>query len=228
MFNILVVNDDTEWLRHTCAQLRKRGYNAVGSGSSANALDRIMDDLFIDLCIAGISGYDGEIYKFIESLKKSNYHYLPMMIVSDSNSFSDMEKAFNAGADDYLVNPLNFDVLGLRIRALMRRAGITNEKKVKIGSTSLDFDALTLTQDGKETLLPQKEFLLLYKLLSSPNKIFNRHQIMDEIWGFDSESDEKTINVHINRLREKLKNNTDIEILTVRGMGYKAVLKNEE
>lgn len=227
MFNILVVEDDREWLKSAVVALRRRGFNAISAGSSAHALDR-MDDMFIDMCIAGISGSDTETYKFLDALKKSNYQYLPIIIVSDSNSFADMEKAFNSGADDYLVVPINFDELTLRIKALMRRASITNEKKIKIGSTALDLDALTLTQHGKETLLPQKEFLLLYKLLASPNKIFNRQQIMDEIWGYDSESDEKTINVHINRLRERLKGNEDIEIQTVRGLGYKAIIKEKE
>ncbi|MCH5317399.1 MAG: response regulator transcription factor [Eubacterium sp.] len=226
MFNILVVEDDREWLKSACIALRRRGFNAISAGSSSHALDR-MDDMFIDMCVAGISGSDAETYSFIESLKRSNYQYLPIIIVSDSNSYADMEKAFNAGADDYLVVPVNFDELALRIKALMRRASITNEKKIKIGSTALDLDALTLTQNGNETLLPQKEFLLLYKLLSSPNKIFNRQQIMDEIWGFDSESDEKTINVHINRLRDRLRDNEDIEIQTVRGLGYKAIVKEK-
>lgn len=227
MFNILVVEDDREWLKIATTSLRRRGFNAISAGNSSLALDR-MDDLFIDLCVAGISGSDEETYKFIDALRRSNYQYLPIIIISDKNSFADMEKAFNAGADDYMVVPINFDELVLRIRALMRRARITNEKKIKIGSTELDLDALTLTQNGKEMLLPQKEFLLLYKLLGTPNKIFNRHQIMDEIWGYESESDEKTINVHINRLRDKLKNNTDIEIQTVRGLGYKAVLKEDQ
>lgn len=226
MFNVLVVEDDREWLKAACTALRRRGFNAISASNSSHALDR-MDDMFIDICIAGISGSDTETYKFLDSLRKSHYQYLPIIIISDSNSYADMEKAFNAGADDYLVVPINFDELMLRIRALMRRASITNEKRIKIGSTALDFDALTLTQNGTEALLPQKEFLLLYKLLASPNKIFNRQQIMDEIWGFDSESDEKTINVHVNRLRERLKGNEDIEIQTVRGLGYKAVVKDK-
>lgn len=227
MFNVLVIEDDREWLKAGVTALRRRGFNAISAGSSLHALDR-MDDQFIDICVAGISGSDTETYKFIDALRKSHYQYLPIIIVTDSTSFADMEKAFNAGADDYLVVPINFDELVLRIKALMRRASITNEKRIKVGSTVLDLDALTLTQHGKETLLPQKEFLLLYKLLSTPNKIYNRQQIMDEIWGYDSESDEKTINVHVNRLRERLRGNEDIEIQTVRGLGYKAIIKEKD
>ncbi len=226
MFNILVVEDDMVWMQRICTFLRREGYNAVAASSRAAALQKL-DDVFIDICIFDTDGSDPETYTFFEALNKSNYQYLPIIVTSSSNSFSEMERAFNMGADDYLIKPYNLDELLLRIKALLRRASITNEKKVCIGSTILDFDTLTLTQNGSEILLPQKEFLLLYKLISSINKIFSRHQIMDEIWGFDSESDEKTINVHINRLREKLKDNKDIEIKTVRGMGYKAVLKNK-
>ncbi len=226
MFNILVIEDDIDWISNIGTRLRRDGYNIVSAGNTL-AAQQLLDDVFVDLCIASTKGSDRQIYTFLESLKKSSYQYLPIIVISTSHSFTEMETAFNMGADDYMIKPFNLDELSLRVRALLRRASIMNERKIQIGSTMLNFDTLTLVQNGEETLLPKKEFMLLYMLVSSMDKIFGRHQIMDEIWGYDNESDEKTINVHINRLREKLKNNKDIEIKTVRGMGYKAVLKNK-
>lgn len=126
-------------------------------------------------------------------------------------------------SDDYMVKPVNVAELILRVKALLRRTKISSDKKITVGDTVLDYDALTVTIDGVETILPQKEFYLLYKLLSYPNKIFTRQQLMDEIWGMDSQTDERTVNTHINRLRDRLEGCKDFEIVTVRGLGYKAV-----
>ncbi len=224
MFNILVVEDNKDLLEITCVFLSRKGYNVIPAENGSEALDKLESN-YIDLCVLDLMMPEMDGYEFIDLLKRHNYDF-PIIVTTAKSAFVDMEKGFNLGADDYLVKPINYDELNLRIKALLRRSKIANDKKLVIGDTTLDYDALTVTQNGEETLLPQKEFYLLYKLLCYPNKIFTRQQLMDEIWGFDNESDEKTVNVHINRLREKFKNNEDFEIVTIRGLGYKAVKKN--
>lgn len=224
MFNILVVEDNRDLLEITCVFLSRKGYNVIPAENGSEALDKLESN-YIDLCVLDLMMPELDGYEFIDLLKRHNYDF-PIIVTTAKSAFSDMEKGFNLGADDYLMKPINYDELNLRIKALLRRSKIANDKKLVIGGTTLDYDALTVTQNGEETLLPQKEFYLLYKLLCYPNKIFTRQQLMDEIWGFDNESDEKTVNVHINRLREKFKNNEDFEIVTIRGLGYKAVKKN--
>lgn len=224
MFNILVVEDNRDLLEITCVFLSRKGYNVIPAENGSEALDKLESN-YIDLCVLDLMMPEMDGYEFIDLLKRHNYDF-PIIVTTAKSAFVDMEKGFNLGADDYLVKPINYDELNLRIKALLRRSKIANDKKLIVGNTTLDYDALTVTQNGNETLLPQKEFYLLYKLLCYPNKIFTRQQLMDEIWGFDNESDEKTVNVHINRLREKFKNNEDFEIVTIRGLGYKAVKKN--
>lgn len=224
MFNILVVEDNKDLLEITCVFLSRKGYNVIPAENGSEALDKLESN-YIDLCVLDLMMPEMDGYEFIDLLKRHNYDF-PIIVTTAKSAFVDMEKGFNLGADDYLVKPINYDELNLRIKALLRRSKIANDKKIVIGNTALDYDALTVTQNGNETLLPQKEFYLLYKLLCYPNKIFTRQQLMDEIWGFDNESDEKTVNVHINRLREKFKSNMDFEIVTIRGLGYKAVKKN--
>lgn len=224
MFNILVVEDNKDLLEITCVFLSRKGYNVISAENGSEALDKLESN-YIDLCVLDLMMPEMDGYEFIDLLKRHNYDF-PIIVTTAKSAFVDMEKGFNLGADDYLVKPINYDELNLRIKALLRRSKIANDKKIVIGNTTLDYDALTVTQNGNETLLPQKEFYLLYKLLCYPNKIFTRQQLMDEIWGFDNESDEKTVNVHINRLREKFKSNMDFEIVTIRGLGYKAVKKN--
>lgn len=224
MFNILVVEDNKDLLEITRVFLSRKGYNVIPAENGSEALDKLESN-YIDLCVLDLMMPEIDGYEFIDLLKRHNYDF-PIIVTTAKSAFVDMEKGFNLGADDYLVKPINYDELNLRIKALLRRSKIANDKKIVIGNTTLDYDALTVTQNGNETLLPQKEFYLLYKLLCYPNKIFTRQQLMDEIWGFDNESDEKTVNVHINRLREKFKSNMDFEIVTIRGLGYKAVKKN--
>lgn len=224
MFNILVVEDNKDLLEITRVFLSRKGYNVIPAENGSEALDKLESN-YIDLCVLDLMMPEMDGYEFIDLLKRHNYDF-PIIVTTAKSAFVDMEKGFNLGADDYLVKPINYDELNLRIKALLRRSKIANDKKIVIGNTTLDYDALTVTQNGNETLLPQKEFYLLYKLLCYPNKIFTRQQLMDEIWGFDNESDEKTVNVHINRLREKFKSNMDFEIVTIRGLGYKAVKKN--
>ena len=163
-------------------------------------------------------------YEFIENVRSFN-SVVPVLFVTAKGSFNDKLRGFNLGADDYMVKPIDINELTLRVNALLRRSKIANEKRIIIGDTILDSEAFTVTSDGESVTLPQKEFLLLFKLLSYPDRVFTRFEIMEEIWGYESESDEKTINVHISKLRNRYENNKDFSIETVRGIGYKGVLK---
>ena len=197
------------------------GYCAVPAESGLAAL-QILDTEYVDLIISDIMmpGMDG--YELIKTLRDSGYT-MPILIITAKERFEDKQRGFLAGTDDYMVKPIDVNEMILRIGALLKRARISTERKITCGKTVLNYDALTVTCNGGEFLLPQKEFYLLYKLMAYPNKIFTRQQLMDEIWGVDSQSDERTVDVHINRLRERFKDCDDFQILTVRGLGYKVV-----
>lgn len=225
MFKILVVEDNMDMQELFCTVLTDSGYRTFPASDGLEAL-AIMEKEYIDLIVADIMMPNMDGFELTKSLRDAGYD-LPVLMVTAKDQFDDMQKGFRAGTDDYMIKPINMKELILRVEALLRRAKISSEKKIIIGATTLDYDALTVTFDGNETLLPQKEFYLLYKLLSYPNKIFTRRQLMDEIWGMFSETDERTVNTHINRLREKFSDCTDFEIVTVRGLGYKAVKKVE-
>lgn len=221
MFNILVVEDNADMRELFCTVLSDNGYNSIPAKDGMDALE-IMDKEYIDLIVADIMMPVMDGYELTKSIRDANYD-LPILIVTAKDQFEDMQKGFRVGSDDYMIKPINVKELILRVEALLRRAKISSDKKITVGATVLDYDALTVTIDGVETILPQKEFYLLYKLLSYPNKIFTRQQLMDEIWGMDSETDERTVNTHINRLRDRFEGCNDFEIVTVRGLGYKAV-----
>ncbi len=221
MFNILVVEDNTDMRELFCTVLEANGYNSIPAVDGLEALD-VIDKTYIDLIVADIMMPRMNGYELTLSLRDADYT-IPILIVTAKDQFNDMKQGFRAGADDYMIKPINLRELVLRVEALLRRAKISSEKMITVGSTVLNYDALTVTLNGKETILPQKEFYLLYKLLSYPNKIFTRQQLMDEIWGLSSETDERTINTHINRLRDRFSSCEDFEIVTVRGLGYKAV-----
>ncbi len=223
MFNILVAEDDKE-LRHLfCTVLEKKGYLCVPAENGEEALE-ILDREYIDLIISDIMMPKMDGLTFIKTLRNADYNQ-PVLIITARDSYDDMEIGFKSGTDDYMVKPINVNEMVLRVGALLKRAKINNERKLTIGNTLLEYDSLTVKNGTKEEALPQKEFMLLFKLISSPNHIFTRQQLMDEIWGMDSESDMRTVDVHIGRLRERFKNNNDFEIITVRGLGYKAVKK---
>lgn len=225
MFHILVVEDDADMRELFCTVLSDNGYQCIPASDGCEALD-IMDKEYIDLIVADIMMPNMDGYELTKALRDSKYE-LPILMVTAKDQFDDMQKGFRVGTDDYMIKPVNVKELVLRVEALLRRAKISSEKKIVVGSTTLDYDALTVTIHGEETMLPQKEFYLLYKLLSYPNKIFTRPQLMDEIWGMFSETDERTVNTHINRLRDRFADCSDFEIVTVRGLGYKAVKKSE-
>ena len=144
-------------------------------------------------------------------------------MITAKDAFDDMRQGFDSGTDDYMVKPVNVNEMVLRVGALLRRARMINERRQTVGNTVLEMDSLTVISDGKTEILPQKEFMLLYKMASYPGKIFTRHQLMDEIWGYDNESDTHTVDVHIGRLREKFGDSRDFKIVTIRGVGYKVV-----
>lgn len=223
MLNILVVEDDSDMRELFCTVLLDSGYNVFPAKDGNEALD-VTDREYIDLIVADVMmpGMDG--YTLTKTLREAKYE-APILIVTAKDQFEDVERGFRLGCDDYMIKPINVRELVLRVEALLRRAKISSEKKITVGGTVLNYDALTVTIHGKETILPQKEFFLLYKLLSYPNKIFTRPQLMDEIWGMFSETDERTVNTHINRLRERFADCPDFEIVTIRGLGYKAVKK---
>ena len=221
MFNILVVEDNRDMCELFCTVLTDAGYSCVSAGDGIEAL-KVMEEQYVDLIVADIMMPNMDGYELIHTLRESRCE-IPVLIVTAKDQFEDMQKGFRTGCDDYMVKPVNVKELVLRVEALLRRAKISSEKKIVIGETVLEYDALTVTVHEKEMTLPQKEFYLLYKLLSYPGKIFTRPQLMDEIWGMFSETDERTVNTHINRLRERFSDCDDFEIITVRGLGYKAV-----
>jgi two-component system OmpR family response regulator len=221
MFNILVVEDDAKLRQLFCTVLTRNGYRAMPAVNGEDALD-VLDKEYIDLIICDIMMPRMDGFELTRTLRDNNQQ-LPILMVTARENFADKQQGFLVGIDDYMVKPINVNEMILRVGALLRRAKIISERKIEWGETVLDYDTLTVIQGPESILLPQKEFYLLYKMISYPNKIFTKQQLMDEIWGMDSESDEHTVVVHINRLRERFKDNADFEIVTVRGLGYKAV-----
>ena len=225
MFKIIVIDDDVNLNFLIAKVLTKNGYQ-VFQCYNANDAYEVLYKNYVDLIITDIMmpGVDG--YEFTAGLRKERID-IPVLMITAKEEFKDKVLGFNVGADDYLVKPINLDELVLRVGAILRRAKINNDRKVSIGNTVLDYDTFTVTTGDEVVELPQKEFNILFKLFSYPNQIFTRTKLMNEFWGMLSESDERTIDVHINRLRDKFKDNPNFEIITVRGLGYKVVKKNE-
>ena len=223
MFHILVAEDDKNTAKLMSAVLRHAGYEVLLAENGVKALE-IMDKHKVDLIVLDVMMPEMNGYEFTEELRAGNDN-TPILMVTAKQLPEERCKGFLVGTDDYMVKPVNEDEMLLRIRALLRRSMIANEHKLRIGKVTLDYDALTVTREQDTQTLPQKEFLLLYKLLSYPNKIFTRLQLMDEIWGMDSQTTDTTINVHVNRLRKRFDSYTEFEIMAIRGIGYKAVIK---
>lgn len=221
MFNIMVVEDNRNTRKLMEAVLLENGYKPILASDGLEALD-ILDKQHIDLILLDIMMPNMNGYELTKELREAKFN-LPILMVTAKESPSDKKQGFIFGTDDYMVKPVDEEEMILRIAALLRRSKIASEHKLVFGETELNYDELTVKQKGKIELLPQKEFMLLFKLLSYPNKIFTRRQLMDEIWGMDSDTDGRTVDVHINRLREKFKDTEDFQIITVRGLGYKAV-----
>ncbi|MBE6533601.1 MAG: response regulator transcription factor [Ruminococcaceae bacterium] len=223
MFHILVVDDDKNTRMYFEAVLKNNGYTVTLATDGENALD-VMENAHIDLVVLDVMMPCMDGYEFTKTLRE-NDNNLPILMVSAKQLPVDKNRGFAAGTDDYMTKPVNQDEFLYRIKALLRRAKIANERKIVLGEVVVDYDCLTVTRGDEVQELPQKEFLLLYKLLSYPGKIFTRIQLMDEIWGADSDTGWETVTVHIGRLRRRFEGWSEFEIESVRGLGYKAVRK---
>lgn len=224
MFTILVAEDDASLNKMICAKLAKEQFRTVSAFDGEEAL-AVMDREHIDLVVSDVMMPKIDGYEITKLLRGSRY-YLPILMITAKDQLEDMEKGFIAGADDYMIKPVNLKEMVLRIKALLRRAQLENQKHITIGATELDYAGLTVTVNGTVYNMPPKEFYLLFKLLNNPNKIFTRLELLDEIWGMESDTDERNVDAHIKKLRKKFDGTADFEIVTVRGLGYKAVFKD--
>ncbi len=215
----MIAEDDRELRRLFAHVLMKNGYSVKEVTNGQEALDAMESD-FYDLIISDIMMPVMDGYELVRLLRDTG-NTTPVMMITAKDAFDDMERGFLSGTDDYMVKPVNVNEMLLRVKALLRRAQMMSERKQTIGNTVLECDTFTVITDGGSMILPQKEFMLLYKMASYPNKIFTRQQLMDDVWGYDSDSDTHTVDVHIGRLRDRFKDNKDFRIVTMRGVGYK-------
>ena len=221
MFKILIAEDDRELRQLFEHVLSKNSYAVTGVSNGLEAL-QVLEDSYYDLIISDIMMPMMDGHELVRSLREAGHH-LPVLMITAKTAFDDMRQGFLSGTDDYMVKPVNVNEMVLRVGALLRRAQMINERRLTLGGTVMECDSLTVTVDGESMVLPQKEFMLLYKMASFPGRIFTRQQLMDEIWGYDSESDTHTVDVHIGRLRERFRDGQDFRIVTMRGVGYKVV-----
>ena len=219
MLKILVTEDDKELRRLFAHVLIKNGYSVKEVSNGKEALEAIDGDYY-DLIISDIMMPVMDGYELVRTLREAG-NTTPILMITAKDAFDDMRRGFLSGTDDYMVKPINVNEMVLRVQALLRRAQMIHDRKQSIGGTVLEYDTFTVTFGDKKLVLPQKEFMLLYKLVSCPGRIFTRQQLMDDVWGYDSDSDTHTIDVHIGRLRERLRENQDFRIVTMRGVGYK-------
>ena len=227
MFNILIVEDNLNIRKLMEIRLKSEGFNILLAENGIKALE-VFEQNSIDLMIVDVMMPKMNGLQLVEELRKTK-NLVPVIMVTAKDTMEDKAKGFLVGVDDYITKPFNFDELTFRIKALLRRAKIVSEKKINIGDVVLDFNNLSITRmsTGEKVVMPKKEFSLLFKLLSYPERVFTKAQLFDEFWGIDSESDENTIKVHINKIRNKIEKFPEIAIETVRGLGYKGV-RNEE
>jgi len=221
MTNILVVEDDREICQLYSRVLTKHGYQVTGVTNGKEALDAI-DQSYFDLIISDIMMPVMNGYELVQALRECGCT-TPVMMITAKDAFDDKRLGFLSGTDDYMVKPVDVDEMVLRVGALLRRSRIINDRSLVLGNTRMEMDSFSVTVGGDTQTLPQKEFMLLYKLASYPGKIFTRNQLMDEIWGYDAPSDTHTVDVHIGRLRERFRDNGDFRIVTIRGVGFKVV-----
>lgn len=221
MYRILIAEDDAELRMLFTHVLTRNGYDVTGVDNGRKALDAIRREYY-DLMISDIMMPVMDGYELVRELRREGL-MLPVIIITAKDAFDDMRMGFTSGTDDYMIKPVNVNEMVLRVGALLRRAQMLTDRRMTIGSTVMEIDSLTVTQGGESLVLPQKEFMLLYKMASFPGKIFTRQQLMDEIWGVGSGSDSHTVDVHIGRLRERFRDNSDFSIVTMRGVGYKVV-----
>ena len=221
MLKILIAEDDRELRQLFSHVLLKNGYAVKGVSNGREALDA-MEQEYYDLVISDIMMPVIDGYSFVSQLRSAG-NTTPVLMITAKDAFDDMRLGFVSGTDDYMVKPINVNEMVLRVSALLRRAQMINERRQVMGNTVMECDSLTITTETGSFVLPQKEFMLLYKMASFPGRIFTRQQLMDEIWGYDSDSDTHTVDVHIGRLRDRFRDSKDFKIVTIRGVGYKVV-----
>ena len=219
MFKILIAEDDSELRQLFSHVLIKNGYSVTGVDNGQKAL-AAMETSYYDLIISDIMMPVVDGYELVKTIRAAGNN-TPVLMITARDAFDDMREGFISGTDDYMVKPINVNELLLRVGALLRRAQIINERRLVVGDTVMECDSLTVTSGGQSMILPQKEFMLLYKMASYPGRIFTRQQLMDDIWGYESETNTHTVDVHIGRLRDRFKDNRDFRIVTMRGLGYK-------
>ena len=226
MFSILVCEDDFAIKTMISTKLKQENYSVYTVQNGQEALN-LMEKQQIDLVISDIMMPEMDGYEFVQTLRETK-HTLPILMITAKSQLESLEAAFKLGVDDYMVKPLRLEELGLRVKALLRRSQLEAEKVLTFTHTRLDYNALTMTEltTGEQLQIPPKEFFLLYKLLSYPEKIFIRLDLLDDIWGMEEDYDERLIDACIKRLRQKLKGNEDFDIVTVRGLGYKGTMKH--
>lgn len=225
MINILVVEDDKHTRKLLETILKREGYSVLKAEDGVLAMEAL-ENQHVDLIILDIMMPNMDGYEFAKELRESG-SMIPILMATAKQLPEDKKKGFIVGTDDYMTKPIDTEEMLLRIKALLRRSQIASARKLTIGKVTLDYDTLTVLRGDEKKTLPQKEFYLLYKLLSYPDRIFTRIQLMDEIWGMETESGDTTVNVHINRLRKRFDSYPEFEIVSVRGLGYKAVRKSE-
>lgn len=223
MLKILIVEDDKELQQLFQRVLIKNGYATRCAMNGQQALE-VIDQEYIDLIISDVMMPVMDGYELVRTLRETGIQ-IPVLMITAKDAFDDMRLGFLSGSDDYMVKPVNVNEMVLRVSALLRRAQMINDRRQVIGNTELEFDSMSVIANGQIQVLPQKEFMLLYKMVSFPGRIFTRQQIMDDIWGYDSDTDSHTVDVHIGRLRERFRENEDFQIVTMRGVGYKVVKK---
>ena len=226
MFNVLVVEDDKNLKKLMVTYLKKNNYTTFEARNGIQALD-IIDKQYIDLVISDIMMPEMDGYELLNELRIANYE-IPIMLITAKSDISDKKQGFILGADDYMVKPIDMEEMVLRVSVLLKRAKSANKRKIILRDLIIDYDQLSVVKHDKVYNLAQKEFYLLYKLVSTPNTIFTRQELIEEIWGLESESEYRTVDVHIKRLREKLKELNELEIVTVRGLGYKYIINKEK
>lgn len=223
MIHILVLEDDAKLNRAVCTYLNDCGFSAKGCLRANEAYDELYNSLY-DLIVSDIMMPEIDGFEFAESVRRVNKH-IPILFMSARDDMPAKQKGFQLGIDDYMVKPVQLDELVLRVRALLRRANIETERKITVGNLELDADGMTAAIDGEDIPVTTREFNILYKLLSYPKKTFSRAQLMDEFWGIESDTGLRAVDVYITKLRDKFAACDGFEIKTVRGLGYKAVLK---
>ena len=223
MIRILVLEDDAKLNQMICTYLNDSGFQAKACLHANDAYDEMYNSLY-DLIISDIMMPDIDGFEFAENVRRVNKH-IPILFMSAKDDFPSKQRGFQLGIDDYMVKPVEVEELLLRVRALLRRANIEMERKVVVGNLELDADGMTASVDGEELPVTTREFNILYKLLSYPKKTFSRAQLMDEFWGVDTDTSLRAVDVYITKLRDKFSACDGFEIKTVRGLGYKAVLK---